>query len=439
MTKHKPHFPATCLGVTRKAYIEAYPGLKNNPAYWRMFIYLLYPNGDDEFRWYLGHDTISYIVADYKVSATTFLNEFKNNVLPNFAWAEYSKGQARTITNSGLCELDYDIYQEDRIAKDRSDRVYFEDGSKWSYKKHSKIIKGLNELMIYEAAIAKHESQKIILDYHASLPTNIYTKMMEENKDRVLSVMGTIGDYAKPFYHIASEKTPRVYPVPGNINLTNIKKDIRKAVTYGCVEADLSSAHLAIIAMDWNVEELSLLLKNLKRQDMKVWQYFANELGVELTQAVKGTLKKGIYSLCYGSLIKNIINKMNIESNITKLGERFMKLDIIQIILKARRREMSKLKVVELDTYESPRTSQEIRSLLSCNAQAIEQDLISQVYIAAKDMKRCKILVYSYDGVTLLINDKRAKQQILSKLKKAVDDRAKILNVITTLEFEEVM
>jgi hypothetical protein len=318
--------------------------------------------------------------------------------------------------------------------------------------------------MEYEAQKAIQESQQIILNYHADLPNNIFTKLINENRQRAFDYVLNCGKskdekkalyttidqiyhYPKPVYRVASTKTARLYPFPGLKNLTSVAREIRKALTHGCIEADLSCAHLAIIAKEWQIQSLIKLLIDLRRQNASVWQHFTQALGIKLTANVKSVLKIGVYSLCYGGSSKSIINNINKNSEIPMLGELFFALPIMQDILKARETVMHDNQFEFTSTEEwgftdieisEENSKRQIRSLLSCQSQAIEQILIAEVYKAVAGHPRAYILVYSFDGVTIHINKDDEKHSILKKLKDAVDEKAKELEIITTLEFEEV-
>lgn len=441
--KHKPRFPITCAATTRKYFADTYPGLKKNAAYWRMLVYLLYPNYDDLGRWYLGHDLIDHI-AQQKTNALDFLKNFQRDVLPNLAWDEPGRGKARTVICPGLSDMDYNVF----VAGLGSKEVYWEDGKKWTKVKQAEDNYNAKNAMLEEAENAQYESQKTILTYHANISTRGYALLISKNKkyldalalnDIDLRHAEAICKNPKPCYHIVA-KTTRLYPNRGMPNLTSCKRTIRRALTMGCYELDLANAHLAIIAKDWNIPTLTNLLLALSREQKKVWVHLAELMAIPYTPAIKNAFKKAIYTLCYGGGLRLIYRDADKLSGIAGFGKKLMHLPIMLDILAARkialawtRYEMDDEGGI-LDTH----TDIEARSLLSCESQRIEQDLIAEVYEAVNKINdaHCNILVYSFDGVTISITHPEKEEVMLKKIKQAVDNKIWELGIISTLEME---
>lgn len=440
---HKPRFPLTCAKATRDYFLAQYPGLGNNKAYWRMFVYLLYPHHDDFGRWYIGINAARYIMqSDNSNSIIGFLNNFKRDVVQAFFWNEHTYGTARTIEESGLTDNDESVFAAGIGAME----VYWECGTKWSKAKKAIDNEKDKQYMLEQAMNATHECQRTILEYHANLSPDIYTRLINKNKKYVKDneflekIVKAIYKMPKAIYHTVA-KTLRLYPTPGRPNLSSCKRELRRALTVGCYEIDLNNAHLAIIAKEWNVTNLTELLISLAAQGKKAWLYFAECLGVELTPIVKKALKTTIYSLCYGGGVRKIIRNADDMSCIPGFGKRFLSLPIMLDILKARKIAMAyynysyEEETGLLDKY----TDKEKRSLLSCDSQGIEQELAAEIYVAvAEYADYCSILVNSFDGVTMQIKDNRMVKPILAKVKNAVDAKAKFFGIITTIDAEEV-
>lgn len=471
-------FPITCLSVTRQAYLEAYPKLGNNAAYWRLFVYLLHIHSNFNYDGYLGHDLIDSFTRNPAAnSAIDFLTAFKAEVLPGLKWAEAIKpscgkpGKARTVIQTGLTKTDIDIFIVDRESmhsKGFKDRVYFENGQRWTKAKQAIINNEHTHTMQQEAAKARKQSQIEILTYHSLLSTNTYNRLMTCNEQKAKQYAKSINDsalrerlegqihallhYPKPVYHVSSRDiSDRIYPMPGLTNLTSCKREIRKALTHGCIELDLRAAHLAIIAADWQIDSLQTLLTELMKKNIKPWAWFADQLNVLLTPTLKEALKQGVYSLCYGSSQRNIKEAIDINSGIKGFGKQFLSLPIMRDILQARNKAViantNKYEQCNEDLYEMDgdvsvsglNEHGEIRSLLSCSSQSIEQELIREVYkVANYYSEYCSILVYSFDGVTLHIRDKGMKARILEVMVREVERRAGKLGLVTTLDMEEV-
>lgn len=468
---HSYIFRRTMVKQCRDLFINKFPALKDNAAYRRMMDYLLHPIRDDKGRWYLGHDVLRQISGG-NIPNQDFLQQFQRDVLPGFVWSEPSKAnhQARTIIKSGIDAYDYDYYHlAQGIMHERPgehDRVYLDDGRKFSRAKKADQTKHNDQAMRDESHNARTPIQAMILEYHADLPTNTYQSLVTANRAEACAwvqdtykadddtrrmlwgQLDTLINQPKPYYAVTSDKTNRLYPAAGMTNLTSVKREIRRILTRGCIEADIWACHLAVIAREWQVESLQKLLENLKGQGKKPWGYFAAELGLELTSALKQALKQAVYSLAYGASTRNIIKAFDAASGAAAgTGKRFLGITIMRDILAARKAQMQAWSITAepLDDYGCdycavPHADDEIRSLLSCESMAIEQQLVGVIYeyaIAHKD--QMQILVYSYDGVTLSIFDNRQKEKewIKKGIKEAVERKAAELGLITSVEFDD--
>jgi len=472
---HNYVFRLTMLAKCRDYLITRFPALRYNAAYRRMMDYLLHPIRDDKSRWYLGHDVLRQITGGTSPNQA-FLQAFQNDVLPGFAWSEPNKDnhQARTIISSGIDAVTYDYYHlAQGITHSRpgeNERVYIDDGRKFSRAKKAEQTRHNDQVMRDTADDARTPIQAMILRYHADLPTNTYQALISANRAdacawvqdnfkedddtrRLLwGQLDCLFNFPKPYYAIPSEKTNRLYPAAGLANLSSVKREIRKILTRGCVEVDIWACHLAIIARTWHVDSLQKLLENLKSQDKKPWGWFAASLGLELTRDLKQALKQAVYSLAYGASKRNIIKAFDADSGEEAgTGKRFLELPIMQDILAARKEQCELPGIAcEMSEYNDYlgdrdfgriREQDEIRSVLSCESQKVEQELIGVVYEYAKAHKdKMQILVYSYDGVTFQISDKRPerKNAIMQSIKEAVEEKATELGLTTSVDFDDL-
>jgi hypothetical protein len=193
----------------------------------------------------------------------------------------------------------------------------------------------------------KVKLQEDVENYFNNLATNSFTKIVSKNLEAAVSqcfsfpfadeetrrynlnLLSQIRMQPKPFY-ASQEGTRRLFAVGASI--TYLKKEIRKTLTKGWLEADLSNAHLAIIAKEWQLPELERILS-----EKSFWQYLADE-GIDMSR--KSIYKDNIYSIIYGKKPRAIKDDFYVAGLSREEVEMFFHLPIIKLILRRRNQEI---------------------------------------------------------------------------------------------------
>lgn len=458
----------------REQVMKRYPILEDNESYKNMFLYLLFPYYDpDDDRVIIPATLIASIEGlewNTNYSAIAFLNEFKRDVLPAMQWYEYSKqaGKSRRIADFGWgTEFEELIHQERLGAFDDGNRVWFLSGNKITKQtvanaRKERKTQAMNQLVENKA----HDDMTFIATYMNNAPIDTFIKTIKLNMiaakaaaadivksghkpardkeiqvfDRAMTILRALDTYPQDHYTAVEGGTSRLFAIKAGIQ--NLPRKVRKALTHGYIEADLTSAQTAINAMVWNVESVSTFLSNPQN---KLWATIASDLGFDLTESTKEAIKKAFYTVQFGGQLSTVkaeftkrMNKAGYESNAVSFVNHW----IVKAMLEGRDRYIAKMinnngaanyygVWFSLNDYE-------VNTILSHIATSYEMALIRPVFDVACESNDFMVVLYQYDGFSIHIKDKSREKQVLNRLAKAVKTRATELNIHTTLEYEYV-
>ena len=363
----------------------------------------------------------------------------------------------------------------------------------------------------------EHLTMKILEYHNDSRMINHFTRLLNKNEEHFLDVhsehydinkakpkkeqdaffknptfVGLLLQMPTPAYKIA-KKTARAIPA-GYPHLAKLKRELRSAAFRGKHSLDLSNVQLALLAHILMLDNLDILLEELSEAGLKIWDFFIEKLQAVPVdkKALKGCLKTSVYSLCYGAGIKTMrepFEEILPQKGAYKLFRRFMAIPIIKEIKEARdvrldkialhysddssfgteeeyqkyrKKAQKKLKsdkikyVKGFNEWRSSKCSKAARSSLACDAQELEQMIMSVVYDEAirereSGRARWNILLYLSDGIIISFNDKdeARRRGIVNRLQKLVNERAENLynekdeyepriQIQTKLELEDI-
>jgi hypothetical protein len=454
----------TCSDKFRNEVAYTYPGLFLRKSYWRMMEYILfgtYRDEDDKSCLVIDSDTLARIEGktdDFKEGnycGEIFLSSFSKEVLP-ISWSRwnYKEGKARVL---------YPVHLPDNIKEARKKelsekwagekRVYFIDGSTYN---RSKAIKE-REGMKLEALSIQHCAGNIdardILGYLNNLPPNKFTSictnmpaayaklatmdLKEETVIHQILVLRAINDQAQPFYQPSSrQKTVRVFGL--NESMLQLKKDIRRALTPDWIDFDLSYAQVAINAMLWKVEEVQKFL----RSGENLWKSLFAHLVLTFNVDTKKILKQALYSLCYGMGKRNIVKNYFSSGHLVGLDESFFSHPVIKALYNAREIKIKEIqqKRGEYDIYHRwiSLDDNNIRSILSQLAQAVELKIIHAAYELAKSTDQFDIVLHQHDGFSVSVRNYARRQLWAERIEQALLQEIDRLGVVTRVEIEGI-
>ncbi|OYD95913.1 hypothetical protein CDG77_10180 [Nostoc sp. 'Peltigera membranacea cyanobiont' 213] len=415
-------------------------------------------------------------------NAAKFLLSFQSIVMGEdaFQWSAWSfkEGLARTALVKFTPEVEQALELERYNFMNTETRVYFETGDKYS----PRLEKLSRDLIKAEANtyldLCAPEARELA-EYLNDLPVNSFTKVIEANLNETLvkafniedpelsrlqvEILATIRDVLKPFYKGSDKgKTVRIFPF--NYSIPMLTKGLRKTLTKGWVEFDLTSCQLAIAAKMWEIEEIQEFL----RSGESIWISLINHYGLDglnmkyndnpRYELIKEDLKDSLYSLMYGMVKKNLIADLTEDLErfgIVDGGKTYMTHPIIKILYQSREQRMK-----ELNDYDSVQTvfgkvihlrgsklsdgspddlrKEYIRSVMAQQAQAIELYLMLPVLDLAKTTKDFIITIFQHDGCSINFTNKSKKKKWLTRIVGAVQARADELGILTGLEYVEL-
>lgn len=301
-----------------------------------------------------------------------------------------------------------------------------------------------------------------IQEYLNGLPVNGFRRVVEQHiqgayetlddldpgrsRKHAQTVLRHIEDNPQPLYEV-KRNTQRLY-APNS--LQNLNREIRKILVQDWIPLDLKSAHLAICARLWDIGPMLDFLQD----GGDIWEELLPHM-----EMGKPTVKKALYALAYGATVY----WTDYEEHPSQLDRTFMKgaglsweagkearnhfLDhqLVRALFEARNRRIEEIEEVgfvkdafgvelELDGGDgvTPLT------LLTAEAAAAEMMLLWPSFKKVIDKeKRCKIMLYTFDGIYVKVHNPTRTDTWIRKLQGAVDERADELEIPTRLEHEK--
>lgn len=364
-------------------------------------------------------------------------------------------------------------------VSDISNRVWFDTGNAYTNQSESDLRAGIQTLVQNKGAEVfgqkgNPEVPRAIQTYLNDLPVDGFNKIVRDHigeayraaerlsenaseGDRDLGVrhartiLRAVEDCPKPFYE-AKLNTPRLY-APESLQLLN--REVRAALVQDWTLLDLKSAQLAICAHQWDVAPLLDFL----HAGGDIWQELTS--WVELP---KPALKKALYAITFGARVdwvygnppSTLINALSEEAEIPpkeaeKARRDLMDHPLMHSLHEARKQRIEEIErqgfiedcfgtVMELPSHrdrdETPEAT--VLTLLAAEAAATEMRLLWPAFKEViSNERRCKIMLYAFDGVYIKAADPDREDLWVGKLQEAVKQKASEIGIPTRLEHEE--
>jgi hypothetical protein len=463
---------------------ELFPRLNESPAYWRLFSYLVagdyldYASG----RPITSREVLAKIAGKRSSSnfnAGEFLGDFQKNIIGAAHFGYLStwvpNRKARRATYLILPDaLQKALDDEDFLC--REGKVCLCDGTVFNAAKQRAIREEVRQKALSVSRAAKSKAAVFILDYLNNLPHHLFGKITrnaaaarkvvtsikgERSRTQSLAYLrGTLTE-PQPFYQPSGGEGDRIFGVGGC--LTMLGSEVRAALAPDWHEADLANAQLAICAKLWGIKEVEEFLA----RGVSIWQELIRhmEIPAYLHKEAKGVIKECLYATCYGMSRDNLevnVEKLLQDAGVARNGKLFLSHPIIQAILKARGRMITKVKMEggmetcfgrfipinkgwnkRKDQYGPRKRGRKLYSakavkphqILAMVSQAQELQLLLPAFeLATKHRRDFTITLFQHDGFSVKIQ--RRADYWRDRIKETVDTKVREEEFLTALEWK---
>ncbi|MCS4197337.1 hypothetical protein [Salinibacter ruber] len=453
----------------KDAALEEYPILKEHQGHRTFFTYLLTTvfTDDDTGEIVIPYKTIARCYGQQtlekakngNITTGVILNIFQSQVVDGFRYHDAysaSAGKARTVEHTGIDNSIIRAWEkQDLLSEDLIDFVRLKG-------KDSKNLRDELKERSGEENSPHCEDATEWRNYLNGRSSNLFTRAVKENygearevaasfdgrrkQKQALRHLNAMAVQAQPIYGF-SDNTVRLKSL--NPSLATVDKDIRHVITQEWVELDLSSAQLAVAATEWEMTELRDFLAN----GGSIWDSLFDYLN--LGYYAKGPLKKGLYSVVFGSprfqIPENISDEAEEEGiDISSdTASKFLEHPIIEELLEERERRIEAIEEnggIRDDAYDRWISLEECTaqnpklSLLAQVAQAREMWLLRPVLDLALEQENDRerhtwqVTLLQHDGFS--VHFTRSREYHLDRIKEAVKQRAERHGYPTELEVE---
>lgn len=341
--------------------------------------------------------------------------------------------------------------------KSRYEKVNIVTGELHTARKQTSNLKELEEEASEIIDILDNKFGQQIAQYMNELPVGHFEDLLSEEainrtmkvvntlpaqvREQQLNILNAIADQPKVFYRPSRNgNTDRLF---GNgANITNLKKEVRKALTKDWVECDAKNLHLAIVAKLWNIDSLKEFLSLGK----SFWQHIIEQLKLAQDHSptssendpeqVKKYIKEATYGLVYGMSKKNLEERLDSQLGMG-MGKKFLNISLIKDILSARKEvinyHMNTGEIEDCFGTKFAVTKENILSLLSRVCQSYELKLIHSLFKVTDRTNDFHITLYQFDGLSIKFDAN--KEYWINELNNAFDEMALELDIFTSLSW----
>jgi hypothetical protein len=459
----------------RELILKEYPTLGSNSFYWNFLVYLVFQTtrGLVPLEISLSSKILAKMAGkdkDYKsrnFKGENYLQEFSEKII-KIEWEKLNKNvKSETIDmGNGWKQIEGKIHtqivlkanpvwpesilkavESERLHALQSPRVLIADGSEWTRKKMYEYRKSEQTRAIELMENAGVKPAVELLNYLNHLPRNVFNtiiknfpaaesvaKQLETNPNGQLDMLASISEQIQPFYK-PTEASVRIFGTSENI--TYLERSVRKALTHGWWECDLTNAQLSICARVWGVKKVQEYLE----QYGKVWEGLLGWMEWDETPENKQILKKALYSICFGISQKGLTSKNGPFYRNKEACKRFLKNPLIRSLWLARKKQFEKIvkdggahnyfgQWLNTDKFDK-------KSILAQVAQSFELAILEPaIYFAQQNYGEFYITLWQHDGFSVHVPKVKRAGMWLNKLKSLVDSRAETLQICTGLEIK---
>ena len=430
-----------------------------------------------------------------------FLKEFKENVLPDFkVFGEYKdEGGAwhkRSVANTGFDEIMW-VSLTNELKEDNKE-VMFIDGRVYNEeaKAYLRVIDKQDHIEKAKTIVV-NSTQKLIRDYLENVSGNIFVRLYNSNKEAIhkkVSVLDPdtqniqyrILDSVKEvptIHYYPSTRTPRLSASGDTV--VGLKSVIRKELCKGLVEIDLKASQFSILASKLDASLCKEIIDNKK----DIWKIFFEATGQtdysKFDEIKRNVFKPIIYGIAFGNgryetpyiisfnknlknkidkknairlqkglpEIKNVKYKVPLQSHLAKqskdYGIDFTILDKHPIVEELFSKREIYFKEIEKNNgakdvwgnFISIDESKDmgVRHIAAQVMQSFEMEIFSEVFnVANKYREYFTIQIFQHDGATISITRKDKELFLKKYITQSVEEKAKILNINTTIEWTQL-
>lgn len=247
-----------------------------------------------------------------------------------------------------------------------------------------------------------------------------------------------------PKYFISQNEINTARLNPHTPSLASVPTEIRRVLKPNWIELDLSSAHLAIAAKEWDIEPVMDFLRSGRKVWDEIYDYTECKKKNIRQKTAKKVFKRGVYSSVYGALPEELTNIMREEYKKKRtrkeneawpkvITDKFKRHYVIKAVFEARNYEQLKLEERSevLDVFGrtleyDPMDYDDIKSVFACLAQSIELKLLQPIvdYAVAENEKEGKplfrVLLWQHDGFSFTTNGSTSRR--ITELRDIVED-----------------
>lgn len=190
----------------------------------------------------------------------------------------------------------------------------------------------------------------------------------------------------------------------------------------------------------WDVVEVKRLLDS----KVKVWRYLCEALGIKCTEPAKKALKTTLYAMFFGMRRFRLRRLLNDALRDSTAFDRFMQVDVIQALYRARTRKMNEIRAAGRaeDDFGNVLTTDQYkpRSISAQLMQSKEMMLLSPVLEIAEQEQNnshgMSVMLYQHDGFSFRVHSKGDEKKWQDRLAEAVQRKAADMRICTELEFD---
>jgi len=367
--------------------------------------------------------------------------------------------------------------------------VYIDSGLKKNAKKERDELRLDREEADLLFGMTDSPRARYMANYLNKLPTNKFTALADNftaaeqqlntiknpSAKRIQKlILETIKERPIPVY-VPTKKSDRLFT--RGASMQNLKKSVRKALTQGWFEFDLSSAQLAIVAYQWKIPEVAQFLAS----GGSLWRELLSYLNVADChyEDVKSIVKDFVYGLIFGMGETRIVEELTellLPYNVVNAGKRFLSHPLISLVLEARRRRVNELLKAGFHAYQEEKktdpkeraevlralnageltetdyncwlstkmtlkvvdvTKHNVLSVLAQQAQRLEQVLIYPAFQLLDQTSDFSIVLYQFDGFSVSFNNNAKREYWINRIVNAVNETAANIGINTSLVWEE--
>jgi hypothetical protein len=460
-----------CSQTFRDALISYFPSLNDREEYRRHMRRLIFATDSGNIPISQKHIAFDFrVIRKYQTgtfSAIEYIDDFRNKIF-NYSITDWDFATHRCrYASVDFPEEVLQLIQNELMGNFTGPRVLITNGNLVNAKTRSIFRKeDSQEALIINGLKSYHFISDKFLDYLNGLHPHRFSKMTVHIPEAMSAIeakdsdgnyiinpaahmtqrliLQCIEEQPQPFYtYTSTGNTVRLFE--SNKGLQGVHSSLRKIITQDCVEIDIQNAHLAIVAMLWDIPEIQEYLST----GLSIWPTLIIAMGFPYPNLrIKADLKECFYALVYGMSLKKLRENM-----IRVFGEeaynRFINHPLIKALLNARNKRMDEIKskrehltpwgVVTKPSQYRCKIDKELKgnipTILSQEVSELEMTLLEPILDLAMETNNFTIVLYQFDGLTLQFKEDSVKNSYLKRIKLLLEERARDLGIITTLTY----